>query len=624
MRFRHRAPATFGIWMVDVLCCSLGCVILLWLSKHRAAEASAREAKANALKAEQNAAWGSETERMLRDAQSKIGRLEGEEKLLQQLLTEAKQKQTDTQKKADELAANITTLAEKRAVLEKLLDDRVKELETVNSLLAALRKDNTALKDDLKTRTATTEEKAKKIEELLKQVAALTENKDLLDKKLANLAALKTSLEKDLESTKGQTQSRQVKIDDLVAQLAKLNDSKEGVEKLLARRLKEMEELEKKLALIGTSKTQLEQNLEGMKTEGTKKQAKIEELNKATDDLARKLIDAEATVRSLEKTVAMLPKLQDDLKGTRERLTDEEARAKLLKTDLAKRVEEIARATKDYETLLLAKRELEKKLEGVNKDLLESLAFKARYSELQEQLGQKDKDFARKLELLEKLKGDTARLQAAMEHRFAGIALTGEKVVFIVDTSGSMELVDENTPALHKWTGVRDTLVQIMKSMPKLEKFQIVTFAEEVNIPLGKEGEWIDYDPKTSPQKVHEALTKIKPSGGTNLQKGFESAFRMRKDGLDTIYLLSDGLPSDGDGLTPEQDRTIKDPNVRSVILSKHLRAKLKNDLNRPLPGKERVRINSIGFFYESPDVGAFLWALSREHDGSFVGMSKP
>jgi hypothetical protein len=44
-------------------------------------------------------------------------------------------------------------------------------------------------------------------------------------------------------------------------------------------------------------------------------------------------------------------------------------------------------------------------------------------------------------------------------------------------------------------------------------------------------------------------------------------------------------------------------------------------------PGRARpakVRINSIGFFYESPDVGAFLWALSRENDGSFVGMSRP
>ena len=44
----------------------------------------------------------------------------------------------------------------------------------------------------------------------------------------------------------------------------------------------------------------------------------------------------------------------------------------------------------------------------------------------------------------------------------------------------------------------------------------------------------------------------------------------------------------------------------------------------RTQPGLPRVRINAVGFFYESPDVGAFLWALAREHDGSFVGMSKP
>ena len=36
------------------------------------------------------------------------------------------------------------------------------------------------------------------------------------------------------------------------------------------------------------------------------------------------------------------------------------------------------------------------------------------------------------------------------------------------------------------------------------------------------------------------------------------------------------------------------------------------------------VRINALGFFFESPDVGAFLWALAREHDGSFVGLSRP
>ena len=62
----------------------------------------------------------------------------------------------------------------------------------------------------------------------------------------------------------------------------------------------------------------------------------------------------------------------------------------------------------------------------------------------------------------------------------------------------------------------------------------------------------------------------------------------------------------------------------RSEILARYIRDLLRRDWNKPITGKSRVRINTVGFFFESPEVGAFLWALSRENDGSFVGMSKP
>ena len=61
----------------------------------------------------------------------------------------------------------------------------------------------------------------------------------------------------------------------------------------------------------------------------------------------------------------------------------------------------------------------------------------------------------------------------------------------------------------------------------------------------------------------------------------------------------------------------------RGERLGKHVRRILDSDWNRALAGK-RVKIHAIGFYFESPDVGAFLWALARENDGSFVGMSKP
>jgi hypothetical protein len=60
------------------------------------------------------------------------------------------------------------------------------------------------------------------------------------------------------------------------------------------------------------------------------------------------------------------------------------------------------------------------------------------------------------------------------------------------------------------------------------------------------------------------------------------------------------------------------------VILGKDVRDTLARSWNRAEPGRPKVRINAVGFYFDSVDVGAFLWALARDNDGSFVGMSKP
>jgi hypothetical protein len=92
---------------------------------------------------------------------------------------------------------------------------------------------------------------------------------------------------------------------------------------------------------------------------------------------------------------------------------------------------------------------------------------------------------------------------------------------------------------------------------------------------------------------------------------------------MDTIYVMSDGLPNQGPGLAKYKKKGRKlTENQRGEILSKVIRARLKKTWNPA--GEKRVKINTVGFFYESPDVGAFLWALARENEGSFVGMSKP
>lgn len=212
------------------------------------------------------------------------------------------------------------------------------------------------------------------------------------------------------------------------------------------------------------------------------------------------------------------------------------------------------------------------------------------------------------------------KLKAETDSRFAGIALTGRRVVFLVDISGSMKLIDDKTPAPDKWPTVVETLAKVMRSLAELEQFQVILFSRDAKPLLGPG--WHAYRGEASVTEVRGALMKVNPDGDTNMYDALDLAFRLRPSGLDTVYLLSDGLPTSGPGLTPEQERTVSS-SERSDRLSKHILRTLRTTWNHPVGGT-RVRINAVGFFFESPEVGAFLWALARDNDGSFVGMSKP
>lgn len=109
--------------------------------------------------------------------------------------------------------------------------------------------------------------------------------------------------------------------------------------------------------------------------------------------------------------------------------------------------------------------------------------------------------------------------------------------MFLIDASGSMEMLDEKTDAPNKWNEVKATVVKILQSLPQLTKFQVIAFSDKTIFPLGAEGEWFDYS-QESIALVKAGLDKVKPLGGTNMSMAFEAAFRMRSKGLDTIYLF--------------------------------------------------------------------------------------
>lgn len=353
--------------------------------------------------------------------------------------------------------------------------------------------------------------------------------------------------------------------------------------------------------------------------------------------LERELADSSARVESLQPVAAKVPSLRAELKDTREKLATEEALAQSLEKDVAKRTRELTDATKTLQVIQAARQAVDRELVAKEKELAEARGYRDRWAtsagrvaELEKLADERSKAAAtarQAVELLEEekkaLRAEAARVRQSADNRFAGIQLTGRRVVFLVDMSGSMDLVDETTPAPSKWPGVRETLGKVMKSLPDLEQYQVIVFSEQATFLLGSDDRWLDFDPKTSPARVTAALAAVKPKGGTNMYTALDAAFRFRSRGLDTLYLFSDGLPNLGEGLTLEQSRTLKEVE-QGDILGKYIRKKLKTEWNRAAADGQRVRINAIGFFFESPDVGAFLWALARENEGSFVGMSKP
>jgi hypothetical protein len=509
MRIRHKQPTLVSMWMLDVFCCALGCVILLLLLKMREARVAADEARNSSSDLD-----GARIQLMESDFNNLA------------------------------LAAEVSDRDGRLALLKTERDDLAKYL--------ALARNE---KDDL-----------------AKNLALVRDARDDLAKKLA-LA------EKDADAA--------------AKQLALVRTQKDDVAKRLATAEEALRSAAAELAL---ARTKLDASAKALALARQKSSADAAELA----ELARKVTTDRKDQDELQMLVREKEKLRAaairDLLATNERLLSAEAKLK----ESLRTVDDLMAKSGDAAKMRARLGDLEKQLAEANVAIVDLQGTKA------------------------KLADKVNKLEVEAEQRFAGIAMTGKKVVFLVDMSGSMDRTDENTVNATKWPTVRETLLKVMRTLPDLEQFQVVLFSNEVTYLLGGRGQWLPYERDKSIEQVRKAMAAVKPVGGTNLHAAFQETFlRYRGLGLDTVYLFSDGLPTIGPGLTPQQEERLTDAE-KGVLLAPPLRKEIRNAWNLPGPSRSRVRINSIGFFFESPDVGAFLWALSRENDGSFVGMSRP
>ena len=169
--------------------------------------------------------------------------------------------------------------------------------------------------------------------------------------------------------------------------------------------------------------------------------------------------------------------------------------------------------------------------------------------------------------------GEAVAKQASSEgdrySKFFSLSLDSDRVLFIVDFSGSMEepitLRSDTTTTKAGQTVAKAKLVveemkRIILALQDGARFNLVVFNDEVRVwrpdgggrPLA-----VPLDDETRDDLLGSFLDSLSPAGPTNLHGAFDSAFGFGKpsklgdqrydQGFDTIYVLSDGAPTFGE-----------------------------------------------------------------------------
>ncbi len=174
------------------------------------------------------------------------------------------------------------------------------------------------------------------------------------------------------------------------------------------------------------------------------------------------------------------------------------------------------------------------------------------------------------------------------EAQFYGIPIVSDRVVFVIDHSGSMR--EPGPDGRSKIDGARAALAQVLNALPDGTEFGIIAFSDEPHVesaPLRKRS-------SASVAAAMESLSSIRAEGSTNLYDSLVKAIDV--DGADTVVLLTDGEPSSG--------AVRLYPRIKACLQSK----------NR----LRRVAISTIGLG-TSPASNRFLRDLARLTGGDFV-----
>lgn len=221
-------------------------------------------------------------------------------------------------------------------------------------------------------------------------------------------------------------------------------------------------------------------------------------------------------------------------------------------------------------------------------------------------------------------KSANIELSGTGEQNFiTGMKVEGQHIGILVDKSASMmgdNLVDilsklalspGQKASTAKWIRTRRVAQWLLARLPKQSKVSVVAFSDSAQ-RLGMRAV-SSASVSGSMNSIVKDLGAVVPEGGTNLQEGLITLFEANSK-LTDVYIVTDGLPTLGDGLPLTCRNFI---STKKSISSKCRQALMIETIKRAPKG---VRYNIIllplaGDPYASP----MYWNWSRVSGGTFL-----
>ena len=202
-----------------------------------------------------------------------------------------------------------------------------------------------------------------------------------------------------------------------------------------------------------------------------------------------------------------------------------------------------------------------------------------------------------------------------------GLNLGGKRVAIFLDISASMLAEDvigvyllrgeskKTQREAPKWRRAVRTVEWLVANLSPASEFQLILFNETATtLNQGSDSSWVKSRDAETVDKIFERLRSIAPSGGTNLYSAVQKLDELEPSTPDNIFLITDGLPTQGDRPLKQGKKVVSATERRS-----HLR-EAAAALGRTVP------VNIIlfpieGEFYAASD----YWELAQDTQGSFM-----